>query len=446
MTGRYIYRIATLAVALPVLAQFSVAEPDSRPDSFVKVVITSQVGLFDESSMLQIIQIRQLIPFPGLIIDGQGHVISFVGVRWPEFALPDAHITVETANGETYQAQVVGIDQRISIAVLAAEVKPVGAIHFAAFPEKGQVRFFNLGQQEWRTSAPFLLKVEKTPGGPERDVQVGGLGKSFQGWESSIVLDRDDNVVGIVTGTRQYPYSRTVEMCQILPADVIRKSATRILETRSNIEAGWLGAYLANSKDGHTIITRTVRGSPAEKAGLQPGDTILRVNDQPAGQWQAFMKTIRWAGAGQSLPLTYKRNDAVQTVSVRLSQRMDELPRIQWMMRSEETWTATGTRRIPRIAPGLPPLAMLGFELDPLSAKLADFFKCPDEQGLLVRDVTVDSPAEKAGLKVGDVLIRINDVGISSPADLQPFLRNGSQFDIQYVRAGQIRKTKLMLP
>jgi len=444
MTGRYIQRIANLAVIVPVLAQLSFAEPDSRPDSFVRVLISSQVGLFDESSMLQIIQIRQLIPFPGLIIDDQGHVISFVGERWPEFALPDARITVETANGERYQAQLVGIDQRISMAVLAAEARPSASIHFAAFPETGQVRFFNLGSQEWRTSAPFLLKVEKKPGVPEREVQVGGLGKSYQGWESSLVLDKGDKVVGIVTRTRRYPYSRTVEMCQILPADVIRKSATRIIQSRSSIEAGWLGAYLNDTKDGRTIIKSIVRGSPAEKVGLQPGDAILKVSDQPVEHRQRLIDTIRWAGAGQFLPLTFKRDNAVQTVSVRLSRRMDELPRMQWMLRSE-TWTGTGIRRVPRIAPGLPPPAVLGFDLDPLSAQLADFFKCPDGQGLLIRGVTADGPAEKAGLRAGDVLIRVNDVGVSAPADLQRFLRSGSEFDIQFVRAGQIRKAKMVV-
>ncbi len=445
MTGRYIHRIASLAVVMPVLVQLSFAEPDSRPDSFVKVIVSSQVGLFDESSMLQIIQVQQLLPFPGLVIDDQGHVISFVGFRWPELAMPEARITVETATGERFPAQVVGIDQRISIVVLSAELKPTGFFHFAAFPQSGQVRFFNLGPQEWRTSAPFLLKVEKAAGVPERDVQVGGLGKSYQGWESSIVLDREDQVVGIVTGTRQYPYSRTVETCQILPADVIRRSATRILATRSNIEAGWLGAYLADGKDGQTIVKSVVRGGPAEKAGLQPGDTILKVNDQPVEQWQRLIKTIRWTGANHSLPLTFKRDDRVKTLSVRLSQRMDVLPRVQWMVRTE-TWTGTGARPVPRIAPGLPPSALLGFELDPLSAKLADFFKCPEGQGLLVRDVTADSPAEKAGLRVGDVLIRVNDVRVSSPADLQPLLRNNSGLDIQFVRAGQIRKVKLALP
>jgi len=445
MTGRYIQRIASLAVVVPVLAQLCLAEPDNRPGSFVKVLISSQVGLFDESSMLQIIQIQQLIPFPGFVIDDQGHVVSFVGFRWPELTMPDARITVETASGERYPAQLVGIDQRISLAVLSAEIRPARFIHFAPFPDNGQVRFFNLGAREWRTSAPFLLKVEKKAGVPERDVQVGGVGKSYQGWESSLVLDREDKVIGIVTGTRRYPYSRTVEMCEILPADVIRKSATRILESRSDIEAGWLGAFLADNKAGQTIITRTTQGGPAERAGLQPGDAILKVNDQPVEHRQRAIDRIRWVGAGRSVPLTFKRDDTVQTVSVRLTRRMDVLPRMQWMVRREETWASTGTRRA-RLAPGFPPLAVLGFDLDPLSAKLADFFKCPDGQGLLVRDVAPDGVADKAGLKVGDVLIRVNDLGISSPADLQPFLHSGSQFDVQFIRSGQVRKVKLALP
>ncbi len=103
----------------------------------------------------------------------------------------------------------------------------------------------------------------------------------------------------------------------------------------------------------------------------------------------------------------------------------------------------------PRILPAMPPISFqLGLDLDPLPAKLAAFFKCPDNQGLLVKDVRPNSLAEKAGFKVGDVLIRVNDAQLGSPTDIQHSLVGaaGSVFEVQFVRDGRIQKTKLILP
>jgi len=432
---------------MPALLPVSFAAPDIRPDSFVKVLVSSQVGVFDESSMLQIIQLQQLTPFPGLVIDDQGHVVSFVGMRWAELSSPDVRIIIETSEGERHRAEVVGVDQRISLAILAAGIKRNSFASFAPFPQKGQVRFFSLGTQHWRTSAPFLLKTEKNRLAPKRDVQVGGLGRSHQGWANSVILNKEDKVVGIVTGTRPYPYSKTVELCEILPADVIRESAAQVLQTRSDIREGWLGVYYRDEATGRpAVISKIARGGPAEKAGLRPGDTIVAVKDQPIENWQRLTEAIKWVGAGNQLPLTVKRNDNLEKLSVRLSHRQDALPRLQWMIRTEQRWSATGAPRVPRITRVLPPLSFLGFEVDPLSAQLAEFFNCPDGQGLLVRQVTPDGVAQKAGLRAGDVLIRVNDVSVTSPADLHRFLGTQSELNIQFVRDRQVRKIRLQLP
>ncbi|HXK61602.1 MAG TPA: PDZ domain-containing protein [Acidobacteriota bacterium] len=441
-----IFRYAGLAASLPLLLQVSLAQPRAGKDSFVKVLVSSPVGVFDEGSMLQIIQVQQRIPFPGLLIDDKGHIVSFVGMRWPELRFPDVQIMVETANGERYRAEVVGIDQRISLAVLVAGIPNGFPAQFAEFPEKGQLRFFNLGRQEWRISAPFLLNVKTTPLLPERDVQVAGLGESQQGWSNSIVLNTEDKVVGIAIRTKPYPYSKTVEVCEIIPAGVIHESADRIMRTRTDIRAGWLGVLAREFKDKQAIIERTIRGGPAEKAGLRSGDAIIRVQDQPVENWQRLADTIRWRGAGNELPLTIKRGDTVRKIAVRLSHRMDTLPRMQWMITTEERVTAEGRRRTPRISPVLPPLSFLGFEVDPLSAQLAEYFNCPEGRGLLVRQVMPDSAAQKAGLRAGDVLIRVNDVAVSSPAELHRTLRTKSEIDIQVMRDRQIRTIKLILP
>jgi len=58
-----------------------------------------------------------------------------------------------------------------------------------------------------------------------------------------------------------------------------------------------------------------------------------------------------------------------------------------------------------------------GAQLEVMGAQLADFFGLADGAGLLVRSVDSNSPAEEAGMKAGDVVVRINSIAVSSGTD-----------------------------
>jgi serine protease Do len=59
---------------------------------------------------------------------------------------------------------------------------------------------------------------------------------------------------------------------------------------------------------------------------------------------------------------------------------------------------------------------MLGIETESLNSQLADFFGV--KQGVLIRAVVVGSPAEKAGIKAGDVLTRVDDQEVTTPGQV----------------------------
>jgi serine protease Do len=420
------------------------------PETVVRIVVESRVSLLDERTMTTAIHVLQRTPFTGLIIDDKGHVVSYVGMRWwPQFGLKRAKIVVETQDGRTFPAEIVGIDERISLAVLEARTVKMRFQGFHPFPADGQLRFLNLGREDWRSATPFLLKLERPPLTAECEVRVSGLGKAREGWEGGVILDKDAKVLGLITGAREYPFTKAISVWEVLPSEVIRESVGQILKTRADIKSGWLGVFFDTEKSSPAVIKALAEGSPAEKAGLQPGDAILKIKDQPVPDFARVVDIIRWAGPGQTTTMTIQRDNQVQDISVVLSQRRDKLPAMQWTFDLPPTWDASGMPVKPRIVPALPPLPFqLGFELDPLPEKLASFFKCPDNRGLLVRDVAPESLAEKAGFKVGDVLIRINDTPVGAPVDMQRSLVGGpgSVCIIQYVRDGRVQKAKLVLP
>ena len=68
--------------------------------------------------------------------------------------------------------------------------------------------------------------------------------------------------------------------------------------------------------------------------------------------------------------------------------------------------------------------ARLGVEAESLSPQLADFFGVKD--GVLVRSVIENTPAQKAGIKAGDVITKVDGSPVTSPSELSGAVRTAS--------------------
>ena len=415
----------------------------------LRVTVSSPVEVFHENFLAPKVRIPQMLAFAGTWVDGQGHVVSYVGVRWPELTSRNARITVETFDGRRFPADLVGIDERISLAVIQTGQTKCAGFGFRALPKNGQLELAGLGRTEWNRFVGSIVKVEKTDLLAEHQVDLAGLDRLARSVEGSLVLDKENRFLGIVSRTKPHPFSKKLRILQVIPAGVIRESAARILKSRQNIRAGWLGVNLAPTKDGEVMVEAVVPDSPAEKAGLLAGDRISKVRDHPVG-WAQLVDAIQWAGAGAELPIQIKRQAQVQTVAVKLTERKDALPRMSWEVRLPGLWD--GKERGPeaiRMRPVISPFPVqLGFELDPLSEQLAQYFKSPTGQGLLVRQVIDRSVADLAGFEAGDVLYQINGNDVGSNLDVFRLLQlNGpdSTFEIRFIRNGQIQQRKLVI-
>ncbi len=82
----------------------------------------------------------------------------------------------------------------------------------------------------------------------------------------------------------------------------------------------------------------------------------------------------------------------------------------------------------------------LGVSIGPLSDELAKQFKAPDTSGALVDDVTAGGPADKAGLKNGDVIRKLNGQTVEGNSQLTAMITNfnpGTQVKLDIIRDGQ---------
>lgn len=94
--------------------------------------------------------------------------------------------------------------------------------------------------------------------------------------------------------------------------------------------------------------------------------------------------------------------------------------------------------------------ATLGIGVEPLPPVLTSHLPevIGEGRGVLVADVTDDSPAAKAGLRKHDVLVRYDDQDLYSPEQLVKRVRNdkpGSEVELEYVRAGKLHTVKVKL-
>ena len=178
-------------------------------------------------------------------------------------------------------------------------------------------------------------------------------------------------------------------------------------------------------------VTRVEKDSPAEKAGLMTGDVVIQYSGQRVEGIEQFSRMVRETPVGREVKLDIWRNGGPQSVTVKVAARrgiavpgdgfsftIPEIPVMPDIPRSVMTWRT----------------ALLGVEAESLDGQLAQYFGV--KEGVLVRSVVSGSPAEKAGIKAGDVITRVDDANVRTPSDLSTRVRGlrGKSVDVVVTR------------
>jgi serine protease Do len=190
-------------------------------------------------------------------------------------------------------------------------------------------------------------------------------------------------------------------------------------------------------KDTHGAMIVTIdRDAPAASAGLRARDVIVEVSGQRIDNVDALRRKLKETSAGSTITLRISREGVEQAVTVQLGDQAAIAARA-W----EQHFSAPGLGADggDAAAPAAADTSFVaprghgagssflgrfslntsytGAEVDPLSTQLADYFGVHDGAGLLVRSVNENSPASAAGLKAGDVILRVNDRLVVSRED-----------------------------
>src|SRR5436309_8303567 len=193
------------------------------------------------------------------------------------------------------------------------------------------------------------------------------------------------------------------------------------------------------------VLGKIVPDSPAAKAGLKENDVVTEINGQRVEGAAQFRRMIHEIPAGRSIQLSVWRDGRTQTISATLGKSEER----HHAMKMVAPTPGTFAFRMPEI-PEIPPMEWnggmlaggqprLGIDAEDLSGQLGAFFGAPDGEGILVRDVNSGSPAEKAGVKTGDVIISLGGERIRTVGELREKLSAKHADKDRTVKLGVLR-------
>jgi serine protease Do len=207
-------------------------------------------------------------------------------------------------------------------------------------------------------------------------------------------------------------------------------------------EGGWLGVQISEvtpekarelklPAERGVLVTEVDADSPAAKSGLRANDVITEYNGQRIEGTAQFRRMVRETPPDRTVTLTVWRDARSQQISAQISsmrRRMESRIRISPRPRIEIRPDFDFSFELPDIL-SLSTGPRLGISADDLSGQLGEYFGAPGGEGVLVREVTPVSPAEKAGMKAGDVITHIEGTRVRNSSELREQMRANREKD-----------------
>lgn len=340
---------------------------------------------------------------------GSGFIISPEG-----YVLTNSHVVknadkilVRLSDKREMPAQVVGMDERSDIALLRIKAENLPVV------KMGNSNNLKVGEWVLAIGSPFGFDHSATVG------IVSAIGRSLP-TESYVPFIQTDvainpgnsggplfNLNGEVIGINSQIFSRTggfMGLSFAIPMDVAMDVVEQ-LKTKGRVTRGWLGILIQDvtsdlaesfgmSSPRGALVARVLPNSPAEKAGLQPGDVVVAFNGKDISESSELPKLVGRSKIGSEVPLKIIRKGDTLTRTVKI----EELPK------DEETKLAD---REPQVSEENR-LQIVVADLTPEQRKQLEI-----KNGVVVQQVN-NGPAMRAGIQRGDVILSINNIDIQN--------------------------------
>src|SRR5438128_2083108 len=337
----------------------------------------------------------------GVTVDPRGYILT------NNHVIENAQdITVRLSDGRKFTAKLVGRDPKTDLAVLKVEApSPLPAA------ELGDSDHLRVGQWAIAIGNPFGLDRTVTVGiisATARNRVGVATYENFIQTDASInpgnsggpLLNLDGKVIGIntaiVAAGQGIGFSIPINQA---------KEVMRQLIASGRVVRGWLGIAIQDVTDElagtfgvkeGVLVAEVMKGGPAEAAGVRQGDVIVELNGAPIKEVPELQRRVAAVAPGQPVRLKVIRERKPVALSVTVTEMPAEEPVLAGAP-DEESW---------------------GLGVEPLSGEAAAQLGLTIAGGLLVTDVVTGGPADRAGLRRGDVIVEVGKKPVADPAAL----------------------------
>jgi serine protease Do len=322
-----------------------------------------------------------------------------------------ADIQVKLGDGRELPAKVVGRDAKTDLALLKIDATGLPVIPL------GDSTALQVGEPVMAIGNPFGLEQTVTTGIVSATGRVIGSGPydNFIQTDASINPGNSGgpliNARGEVIGINTAIFSRgggSVGIGFAVPASLAKTVITQLAD-HGKVERGWLGVSIqpltkdlaANFKRSDTtgaLVSTVVEGSPAEKAGLKPGDVIVEFDGKKVAKSTDLPGLVADVPVGRDVPMTVMREGREVKLNAHIARLEDESP----------------TKASESEGKG-----QLGLSVQPLTPPMARELGLKAQEGVLVRDVVEGGRAAEAGIRAGDVIVEVNQQPVRTIEDFR---------------------------
>jgi C-terminal processing protease CtpA/Prc len=222
--------------------------------------------------------------------------------------------------------------------------------------------------------------------------------------------------------------------------------------------SGWLGISIQDiseeimeatglKTDQGVLVNEVFDDTPAEKGGLKAGDVLKKFNDEKIEEVGQFVGLVRESKPGDSVKLTVSRDDQEMEMDVEIGERPEE----HHLEMSREGWPDIHEHK------GFKPFShsfqfpsggYIGVKIQDLNSQLAEAFGLKKVAGALVLEAEEDGPAFEAGIRGGDIIVKVGDDEIDDTGSLKSAIREkdeGDEVEITVLRNKKKKSFKVTI-